>query len=46
VLVGILGFMHRYGAPAVVGLILGPIAETNLRRALAARGGVAFEAGP
>ncbi len=30
--------MRRYGwpvAPAVIGLILGPIAETNLRRALA-----------
>jgi putative tricarboxylic transport membrane protein len=37
--VGLLGFlMRRYGwpvAPAVIGLILGPIAETNLRRALA-----------
>ena len=36
---GLLGFaMRRYGwpvAPAVVGLILGPVAETNLRRALA-----------
>ena len=30
--------MRRFGwpvAPAVIGLILGPIAETNLRRALA-----------
>ena len=38
-LLGILGFfMRRYGwpvAPAVIGLILGPVAETNLRRALA-----------
>jgi len=38
-LLGLLGFvMRRYGwpvAPAVIGLILGPIAETNLRRALA-----------
>lgn len=38
-LIGILGlFMRRYGwpvAPAVIGLILGPVAETNLRRALA-----------
>jgi putative tricarboxylic transport membrane protein len=37
--VGGLGLaMRRYGwpiAPAVIGLILGPIAETNLRRALA-----------
>jgi len=37
--IGLLGFlMRRYGwpvAPAVIGLILGPIAETNLRRALA-----------
>jgi len=36
---GLLGFvMRRYGwpvAPAVIGLILGPIAENNLRRALA-----------
>ncbi|MFQ1004079.1 tripartite tricarboxylate transporter permease [Modestobacter sp. SSW1-42] len=36
---GLLGFvMRRYGwpvAPAVIGLILGPIAEANLRRALA-----------
>jgi putative tricarboxylic transport membrane protein len=36
---GLLGFvMRRYGwpvAPAIVGLILGPVAETNLRRALA-----------
>ena len=36
---GLLGFaMRRFGwpvAPAVIGLILGPIAETNLRRALA-----------
>jgi putative tricarboxylic transport membrane protein len=34
--------MRRYGwpvAPAVIGLILGPIAETNLRRALAISGG-------
>ena len=42
-LVGLLGFfMRRYGwpvAPAVIGLILGPIAETNLRRALAISGG-------
>ncbi len=34
-----LGFlMRRFGwpiAPAVIGLILGPVAETNLRRALA-----------
>jgi putative tricarboxylic transport membrane protein len=40
---GGLGFlMRRYGwpvAPAVIGLILGPIAETNLRRALAISGG-------
>ncbi|MGY1632877.1 tripartite tricarboxylate transporter permease [Geodermatophilus sp. SYSU D01186] len=40
---GFLGFfMRRYGwpvAPAVIGLILGPIAETNLRRALAISGG-------
>ncbi len=40
---GMLGFfMRRYGwpvAPAVIGLILGPIAETNLRRALAISGG-------
>jgi putative tricarboxylic transport membrane protein len=40
---GVLGFlMRRYGwpvAPAVIGLILGPIAETNLRRALAISGG-------
>ena len=38
-IVGIVGFvLRRYGwpvAPAVVGLILGPIAEENLRRALA-----------
>jgi putative tricarboxylic transport membrane protein len=38
-LLGLLGFaMRRFGwpvAPAVIGLILGPIAETNLRRALA-----------
>jgi putative tricarboxylic transport membrane protein len=37
--VGILGLlMRRYGwpvAPAVIGLILGPVAETNLRRAVA-----------
>jgi len=36
---GLLGFaMRRFGwpvAPAVIGLILGPVAETNLRRALA-----------
>ena len=36
---GLLGLvMRRYGwpiAPAVIGLILGPVAETNLRRALA-----------
>ncbi|RBY83019.1 tripartite tricarboxylate transporter permease [Geodermatophilus sp. TF02-6] len=42
-LLGGLGFlMRRYGwpvAPAVIGLILGPIAETNLRRALAISGG-------
>ncbi|MGY1754797.1 tripartite tricarboxylate transporter permease [Blastococcus sp. SYSU D01042] len=41
--IGLLGFfMRRYGwpvAPAVIGLILGPIAETNLRRALAISGG-------
>jgi len=40
---GVLGFlMRRYGwpvAPAVIGLILGPIAETNLRRALAISSG-------
>jgi putative tricarboxylic transport membrane protein len=39
VALGILGvLMRRYGwpvAPAVIGLILGPVAETNLRRALA-----------
>ncbi len=38
-MIGLLGFaMRRFGwpvAPAVVGLILGPVAETNLRRALA-----------
>jgi putative tricarboxylic transport membrane protein len=38
-LIGLLGFaMRRFGwpvAPAVIGLILGPVAETNLRRALA-----------
>ncbi|MPR00420.1 tripartite tricarboxylate transporter permease [Modestobacter sp. I12A-02628] len=38
-LLGVLGFfMRRYGwpvAPAVIGLILGPVAENNLRRALA-----------
>ena len=38
-IVGLLGFaMRRFGwpvAPAVIGLILGPVAETNLRRALA-----------
>ena len=38
-LLGLLGLMmRRYGwpiAPAVIGLILGPVAETNLRRALA-----------
>ena len=37
--IGLLGFaMRRFGwpvAPAVIGLILGPVAETNLRRALA-----------
>ena len=37
-LLGLLGFaMRRFGwpvAPAVIGLILGPVAETNLRRAL------------
>ncbi len=42
-LLGLLGFvMRRYGwpvAPAVIGLILGPIAETNLRRALAISNG-------
>jgi putative tricarboxylic transport membrane protein len=36
---GLLGFaMRRFGwpvAPAVIGLILGPVAETNLRRAVA-----------
>ena len=36
---GLLGFaMRRFGwpvAPAVIGLILGPVAETNLRRAIA-----------
>jgi putative tricarboxylic transport membrane protein len=41
--IGLLGFfMRRYGwpvAPAVIGLTLGPIAETNLRRALAISGG-------
>jgi putative tricarboxylic transport membrane protein len=40
---GLLGFaMRRFGwpvAPAVIGLILGPVAETNLRRALAISGG-------
>jgi putative tricarboxylic transport membrane protein len=39
VALGILGvLMRRYGwpiAPAVIGLILGPVAETNLRRAVA-----------
>jgi putative tricarboxylic transport membrane protein len=39
VLLGMLGFLMRlYGwpvAPAVIGLILGPVAESNLRRALA-----------
>jgi putative tricarboxylic transport membrane protein len=39
VVLGLLGFLMRlYGwpvAPAVIGLILGPVAETNLRRALA-----------
>ena len=38
-IIGLLGFaMRRFGwpvAPAVIGLILGPVAETNLRRALA-----------
>jgi putative tricarboxylic transport membrane protein len=38
-ILGLLGFvMRRFGwpvAPAVIGLILGPVAETNLRRALA-----------
>ena len=42
-LVGLLGFaMRRFGwpvAPAVIGLILGPVAETNLRRALAISNG-------
>ncbi len=41
--IGLLGFaMRRFGwpvAPAVIGLILGPVAETNLRRALAISGG-------
>ncbi|WP_375432376.1 tripartite tricarboxylate transporter permease [uncultured Friedmanniella sp.] len=40
---GLLGFaMRRFGwpvAPAVIGLILGPVAETNLRRALAISNG-------
>ena len=40
---GLLGFaMRRFGwpvAPAVIGLILGPVAETNLRRALAIENG-------
>ncbi len=40
---GLLGFaMRRYGwpvAPAIVGLILGPVAETDLRRALAISSG-------
>jgi len=40
---GVLGFaMRRFGwpvAPAVIGLILGPVAETNLRRALAISNG-------
>ena len=39
VILGLLGFLMRlYGwpvAPAVIGLMLGPVAETNLRRALA-----------
>jgi len=38
-IIGLLGFaMRRFGwpvAPAVIGLILGPVAETNLRRAIA-----------
>jgi putative tricarboxylic transport membrane protein len=38
-ILGLLGFaMRRFGwpvAPAVIGLILGPVAETNLRRAIA-----------
>jgi len=42
-IIGLLGFvMRRYGwpvAPAVIGLILGPVAETNLRRALAIENG-------
>jgi putative tricarboxylic transport membrane protein len=42
-ILGFLGFlMRRYGwpvAPAVIGLILGPVAETNLRRALAISNG-------
>lgn len=42
-IIGLLGFaMRRFGwpvAPAVIGLILGPVAETNLRRALAISGG-------
>lgn len=42
-IIGVLGFaMRRFGwpvAPAVIGLILGPIAETNLRRALAISNG-------
>jgi putative tricarboxylic transport membrane protein len=41
--IGLLGFaMRRYGwpvAPAVIGRILGPVAETNLRRALAISSG-------
>jgi putative tricarboxylic transport membrane protein len=41
--IGLLGFaMRRFGwpvAPAVIGLILGPVAETNLRRALAISNG-------
>ena len=40
---GLLGcFMRRYGwpvAPAVIGLVLGPIGETDLRRSLAISGG-------
>ena len=38
-ILGLLGFaMRRFGwpvAPAVIGLILGPVAEANLRRAIA-----------
>jgi len=38
-IIGVIGFvMRRYGfpvAPAIIGLILGPLAEQQLRRALA-----------